>query len=120
VPEAAFLYQDDIVVMGRSQEEHNCNLREVFRRLKEENLRINPEKCQSFKKELLYLGHRITSQGIATYPDKVSAIAQLEPPSTVCDLMQNLGEASWYRRFVPDFARIVNPLNLLRKCVKLY
>jgi len=98
--------------MGRSQEEHNCNLREVFRRLKEEN--------QSFKKELLYLGHRITSQGIATYPDKVSAIAQLEPPSTVCELMQNLGEASWYRRFEPDFARIVNPLNLLRKCVKLY
>jgi len=64
----------------------------------------------------MYLGHRVTSGGIGTDPEKVSAIAQLEPPSTVKDLWQYLGVASWYRRFVPDFSRIVKPLNdLLRK-----
>ncbi|XP_044313310.1 uncharacterized protein LOC123037311 [Drosophila rhopaloa] len=115
----AFTYQDDIIVIGRTQREHKDNLREVFRRLKEANLRINPEKCQIVKQELLYLGHRVTSQGIGTDPDKVAAIAQLEPPATVLELRQYLGVASWYRRFVPDFARIVKPLNdQLRKGVK--
>jgi len=44
----AFAYQDDIIVIGCTLEEHKKNLREVF-------LRLNPEKCQFFKKELLYL-----------------------------------------------------------------
>jgi len=61
-------------ICGRSLEEHKANLKEVVRRLKEENLRLNPEKCQFFKKELLYLGHRETSEGIGTDPEKVAAI----------------------------------------------
>jgi len=112
----AFAYQDDIIVIGRSLEEHKANLKEVFRRLKEANLRLNPEMCQFLKNELLYLGHRVTSEAIGTDPEKVAAIAELEPPSTVRELRQYLGVASWYRRFVPDFAIIVKPLNdLLRK-----
>jgi len=112
----AFAYQDDIIVIGRSLEEHKANLKGVFRRLKDANLRLNPEKCQFFKKELLYLGHRVTTEGIGTDPEKVAAIAELEEPSTVRELRQYLGVASWYRRFVPDFAEIVKPLNdLLRK-----
>jgi len=112
----AFAYQDDIIVIGRTLEEHRRNLREVFRRLRDANLRLNPEKCQFFKKELMYLGHRVTSEGIGTDPEKVAAIAELEPPSTVKELRQNLGVASWYRRLVPDISRIVKHLNdLLRK-----
>jgi len=92
------------------------NLREVFRRLREANLRLNPEKCQFFKKELLYLGHRVTSERIGTGPETVAAIAELETKSTVKELRQYLGVASWYRRFVPYFSRIVKPMiNLLRK-----
>jgi len=82
----AFAYQDDIIVIGRTLEEHKRNLGEVFRRLKKANLRLNPEKFQFFKKELLYLGHRVTSDGIGTDPEKVAAIAELEPPSTVQEL----------------------------------
>jgi len=105
----AFAYQDDTIVIGRTLEEHKINLREVFRRLREANLRLNPEKFQFFKKELLYLGHRVTSEGIGTDPEKVAAIAVLEPPSTVKKLRKYLGVASWYRRFVPDFYRSSNP-----------
>ncbi|XP_070855573.1 uncharacterized protein [Drosophila suzukii] len=49
----AVAYQDDIIVIGRTLEEHRRNLREVFRRLRDANLRLNPEKCQFFKKELM-------------------------------------------------------------------
>jgi len=92
----AFAYQDGIIVIGHTLEEHKRNLREVFRRLKEANLRLNPEKCQFFKKELLYVGHRVTSEGIGTDREKVAA-------STVKELRQYLEVASWYRRFVPHF-----------------
>jgi len=56
---------------------------EVFRRPMEANLRLNPEKCQFFKKELLYLGYRVTCEGIGSDPEQVAAIAELEPPLTV-------------------------------------
>jgi len=82
----ALWYQDDIIDVGRTLQDHKENLRRVFRRLKEANLRINADKCQFFKQELLYLGHRVTSHGIVTDPDKVAAIAQLELPSTVREL----------------------------------
>jgi len=95
-------------VIGRTLEERKRNLREVFRRLKVANLKLNPEECQFCEKELLYLGHRVTREGIGTDPEKVAAIAELEPPSTVKELR--------YRRFLPDFSGIVKPLyDLLRK-----
>jgi len=110
-----FAYQDDIIVIGSTLEEHKRNPREAFRSLREANVRLNPEKCQLFKKEPLYLGHRMTSEGIGTDPEKVAAIAELQPPSTVKELRQYLGVASCYRRLVSDFSRIVKPLNdLLR------
>jgi len=58
----------------------------------------------------------VTSEGIGIDPENVAAIAELEPPSTVKELRQYLGVATWYPRFVPDFSRIVTPLNdLMRK-----
>jgi len=95
------------------------NLREVFRRLKEANLRLNPEKYQFFKKKLLYPGHRVTSERIETGPEKEAGIAELEPPSNAKELRQYLGVASRYRWFVPDFSRFVKPLSdLLRNGIK--
>jgi len=113
----AFAYQDDIKVIGRILEGNKRNLREVFRRLKEAKMRLKPEKCQILKKELLYLGHRVTSEGIGTGQEKEAGIAVLELPSTVKELRPYLGVAPWYRRFVPHFSRIVKPLNDLLRLV---
>ncbi|KAL7726077.1 hypothetical protein ACLKA6_010124 [Drosophila palustris] len=115
----AFAYLDDIIVIGKTLEEHKNNVKEVFRRLRAANLRINVDKCDFFKKELKYLGHKVTEHGICTDPEKVAAISQLKPPTNVKELRQYLGVASWYRRFVPDFANTVHPLGgLLKKGVK--
>ena len=111
----AFAYLDDIIVIGRSLEEHMKNLKEVFRRLKAANLKINIEKCDFFKKELKYLGHIVSEEGILTDPEKISAIQELKAPTNVRELRRCLGMASWYRRFVPDFAKIVEPLTSLLK-----
>ncbi|KAH8398570.1 hypothetical protein KR222_007335, partial [Zaprionus bogoriensis] len=82
------------------QQQHVTNLREVFRRLRLANLKINRKKCSYFPKELVYLGHVVSSEGIRTDPAKVEAIRCLKPPSNCKELRQCLGMASWYRRFV--------------------
>nr|XP_041632108.1 uncharacterized protein LOC121502491 [Drosophila kikkawai] len=112
----AFAYLDDIIVIGASLEEHMENLRRVFKRLRKANLRINQDKCSFFKRKLVYLGHVISDQGIHTDPEKVAAVRNLSPPTSLRELRRCLGMASWYRRFVPNFASVVQPMtNLLRK-----
>ncbi|KAM8701783.1 hypothetical protein ACLKA7_000068 [Drosophila subpalustris] len=94
----AFAYLDDIIVIGSSMKEHAANLREVLRRLREANLRLNKDKCSFFQKSLVYLGHVVSEAGIHTDPEKINAIKELAPPTNVKELRRCLGIASWYRR----------------------
>lgn len=90
------LIRNVIIVIGRTLDEQKRRLGEVFCRLRNPNLRINPEKCRFSKQELLYPGQRVTSKGIGTDPEEVAVIFQLEPPSSVRELKQYLAVASWY------------------------
>ncbi|KAL7724123.1 hypothetical protein ACLKA6_008557 [Drosophila palustris] len=99
----AFAYLDDIIVSGASLKEHVRNLGEVLRRLRQTNLRLNRAKCKFFRRSQVYLGHVI------------AAVRQLQPPTTCRELRRCLGIASWYRRFVLNFADIVQPMSLLLK-----
>ncbi|XP_070072240.1 uncharacterized protein [Drosophila takahashii] len=112
----AFAYLDDIIVIGTSLDEHFTNLREVLRRLRQANLKLNKAKCKFFQHSITYLGHVISEDGIHTDPDKIAAVRELKPPTNCKELRRCLGIASWYRRFVENFATIVQPMSaLLRK-----
>lgn len=112
----AFAYLDDIMVTGKTFEEHLANLKEVLHRLLAANLRVNIDKCQFVRESLKYLGHVVDQEGLRTDPDKVRAIIELPTSANVRELRRFLGVASWYRRFVPSHATVVAPLNgLLRK-----
>lgn len=80
-PEHAFIYIDDIIVIGCSSKHHLTNLTKVFERLRQYNLKLNPSKCKFFQSEVTYLGHKITDQGI--YPDdsKFSAVKNFPIPT---------------------------------------
>ncbi|KAK9717374.1 hypothetical protein QE152_g23777 [Popillia japonica] len=102
--------------LQRTFDEHLSNLHIVFSRLQEAGLQLQPAKCQFAKQSIKYLGHVVSASGIQTDPEKVAAISQISPPKSVKDVRSFLGAASWYRKFVPNFARITAPLvQLLKK-----
>ena len=71
---------------------------------------MNPNKCQFFRKEVKYLGHVVSAEGVATDPDKISAIVNWDTPTTAKELQSFMGLAGYYRRFVPGFSQIAAPL----------
>jgi hypothetical protein len=112
----AVLYLDDIVVFGKSFEDHLCNLRKVFDRLFEAGLKLKPKKCQFLQEEISFLGHIVSKFGIKTDPAKVAAVKEMKRPETVTQVKSFLGLASYYRKFVKDFSKIAKPLfNLTKK-----
>ena len=91
---------------GNAQE----RLTEVLRRLRKAGLKVKPSKCSLFAKEVEYLGHVVSNQGVATDPKKVEAIREWPIPMHPRDLRAFLGTCSYYRRYVPGYAEISRPL----------
>jgi len=70
------VYLDDIVIYGASLEDHNKRLEEVLQRLRKNNLKLQPDKCEFLRKETIYLGHIISENGISPDPSKLTAIKE--------------------------------------------
>lgn len=66
-----------------------------------------------FQREVKYLGHVISAEGISTDPEKTEVVADWRRPSNVGELRSFLGFASYYRRFVEGFAKLAGPLHKL-------
>ncbi|GFW04467.1 hypothetical protein TNCV_878361 [Trichonephila clavipes] len=72
--EACLIYPDDVIIGGRTFEEHLQNIRKVLSKLRDANLKLNPSKCKFFQNKVNYLGHIISAEGVRTDPEKVSAV----------------------------------------------
>ena len=107
------VYLDDIIIPGRSVEEHLRNVASVLKWLRAAGLKLQPAKCSFFQKQVKYLGHVISEEGVATDPTKTENVKQWPTPSTAEEVQQLLGLASYYRRFIQHFAEIVKPLHHL-------
>ena len=69
-----FAYVDDLLVFGQTKEEHMQNLKTVFQRLRETHLKLNPDKCSFVQRELKYLGHKVSPNGIAPLERNVEKV----------------------------------------------
>ena len=107
------VYMDDVIVVGRTFDEHLCNLRQVFERVRGAGLKLKPCKCAFLQGRVFYLGHEVSRKGVATDPTKVNQVAYWPVPRLVKDVQRFLGLSSYYRRFVRDFASIAKPWNQL-------
>ena len=108
--QSCLIYLDDIVVFSRTFEEHVERLSLVFERLAEAGLKLSPAKCRLFQDKIKYLGHIVSSEGIATDPEKIRCVKDWPVPQTLEQLQSFLGFVGYYRRFIKDFSKISRPL----------
>ena len=113
--DCCFVYIDDILVASKSFEEHLYHLQLVFDRLRKADLRLKPTKCLFLCEEVPYLGYVISKHGIRPDPSKTDKVRQFPTPTDPTKVRQFLGLASYYRRFVPGFAKVAAPLHYLTK-----
>ncbi|XP_046612225.1 uncharacterized protein LOC124301349 [Neodiprion virginianus] len=110
-----FVYLDDIVIYSRSLEEHETKFRKLMKRLSDAGLTLQPDKCEFLRKEVAYLGHVITQNGLKPNPEKISAIKNYPVPKNPKQIKQFLGLIGYYRRFIPNLSKIARPINNLLK-----
>ena len=109
------VYIDDVIVFSSSIEEHLDHLQQIFVRLRRIGLKLQPKKCTFGSQEVLYLGHLVSAKGIFPNPAKTKAVKEFPVPTNVKAVRRFLGLASYYRRFVPNFAKVASPLHALTR-----
>ena len=111
----AFAYLDDIIIIGETFEEHFEILQLILRRLKEAGLAINTEKSHFCRREVQYLGFRVSEAGVQTDAEKVQPVLDYPAPTNVRQVKRFMGMVSWYRKYVPNLATLLEPISRLVK-----
>lgn len=110
---SCLVYIDDIIIFGKTFEEHLGNLARVFERVEQAGLKLQPQKCHLLQSQVQFLGHIISTNGVAPDPQKTEKVKQWQTPQSVKEVQQFLGLASYYRRFIKNFASVAAPLHKL-------
>jgi ribonuclease HI len=113
------VFIDDILVYSKNEDEHTEHLHIVLQRLRDHHLYAKLSKCDFWLRDIKFLGHTISRDGISVDPEKVQEVMDWKPPTTVRQIRSFLGLAGYYRRFIPDLSRIAKLMTeLLKKGVK--
>ena len=99
------LYLDDICIFAPTIDGMLDRIQLVFDRLKKFNLKIKPKKCQFFSTSVLFLGHILLAEGISANPEKVYKVKTWPVPKNIKEVQSFLVLASYYRHFIPHFAK---------------
>lgn len=111
-------YLDDVLVVGRTPEEHWTRLVKVFERIEEYGFRLRLEKCSFAKPQIEYLGFILSKEGRRPNPEKIKPITDMLPPSNQKELHSFLGTISYYGNLLPGLKAMRGPLDrLLQKDV---
>jgi hypothetical protein len=109
------VFIDNILIYSKNEEEHAKHLRIVLTRLREHRLYAKFSKCAFWLEEIQFLGHVLSAKGIVVDPSKVKDVLEWNSPTTMHQVRSFLGLAGYYRRFIPDFSKIVKPITGLLK-----
>ena len=113
--ESVLVYLDDIIVFSKTVDEHIEHIAAVFKILAENGLKLKAKKCDFFKTKIDYLGHVVSSEGVAPDEKKVQSILNYPEPRNQKEVSSFLGLAGYYRKFVRAFADMAHPLTSLTR-----
>ena len=106
---------NDIIVYGKTQEEHNTALHAVLQRFADSGLTLHPDKCELNKKSFTFFGFVFSADGISPDPEKVKAIHDARPPTSANEVRSFLGMVTYCAKFIPNFSDITKPLESSRR-----
>ncbi|GFO01889.1 transposon ty3-g Gag-Pol polyprotein, partial [Plakobranchus ocellatus] len=106
---------DDIIVHCKTKREHDHSLTETLNRLHQRGAKLNKDKCLFGVNQLTFLGHTFGEHGIFPEPQKVKAITNTAPPTSVSELRSFLGMTQFVSRYIESYATITEPLRKLTR-----
>ena len=104
---------DDIVVYGSDSSEHDARLKSLLERCRQLGIKLNKDKSEIARDSITFLGHQVTSQGLAADPGKVQAILEMPRPSSKEDVRVLQGTVGYLSRFLPHLSDAMEPLRQL-------
>ena len=105
------VYLDDLLVYSKTFDEHLAHLHRLLQRMIDAGLKLKMDKCQFLRRQVHYLGHTISAEGVSCEDGKVEAVKNWPVPATTTALRSFLGFASYYQRFIQGFSKIAGPLH---------
>ena len=110
---------DDLLIWGRTIEEHDRRLRNVLERARKFNIKLNRDKCQLRLPSVTYIGHQLTAEGLKPDPNKILAVTSMQYPQNKEELQRYLGMITYLSKFIPNLSQISSPLReLLEKKIE--
>ncbi|XP_055586012.1 uncharacterized protein K02A2.6-like [Uranotaenia lowii] len=106
-------YIDDIFVYGETQEEHDRSLSQILAVLKSRNILLNNQKCIFKVREIEFLGHKISAEGVRPMENKIGCLQKFRKPRTSEEVRSFLGLVTYIGKFIPNLATITAPLREL-------
>ena len=103
-------YHDDVIIYSRNFDQHLVHLDDVLSRLDEANFRLNADKCQIARTSIDYLGHHVEQSNIRPNADNIRALLETPEPKTAKEAFRFVKVAEYYRKFIPKFSMIAEPL----------
>lgn len=109
-------YVDDILIYSKDPESHLNHIKIVIEELDNAGLKINIDKCEFYKEEIIYLGFKLTQDGIMMNPERIQVIQDYKRPTNLKTLRGFIGMINYFKRLIPDISGKIFPLlDLLKK-----
>ena len=107
----ALVYLDDVIVYSKMEEDHLRRLQAVFEQFHEHRLKLKPSKYSFLHKQITFLGHEVSADGMMPGNLNLKGIAEMAPPANYTEVRRFLRMTGFFRRFIKNYARIAKPLN---------
>lgn len=104
------IYLDDLIIFSKTFDEHLERLQLGFDKPQKHGLKLKPSKCQLMRKEVQYLGHLVSAEGVHTDPEKISRVKDWVRPTNRKEVLQFLGFVGYYRRYMSGYSALAAPL----------